>query len=82
MSAELTFRPATELAALLASRKISSVELTQAFLARAQAVDGRVRAFNSHDEADALAQARASDARRAAGQVRGPLDGFRSASRT
>ena len=76
MSSELTFRPATELAALLASRKISSVELTQAFLARAQAVDGRVRAFNSHDEADALAQARASDARRAAGQVRGPLDGI------
>ena len=35
-----------------------------------------MRAFNSRDEADALAQAAASDARRAAGGVLGPLDGI------
>jgi len=35
-----------------------------------------VHAFNSRDEADALAQAAASDARRATGQARGPLDGI------
>jgi len=55
---------------------LSSVELTLAVVARTKAVDGRVRAFNSYDEADALAQAAASDARRAAGQARGPLDGI------
>jgi aspartyl-tRNA(Asn)/glutamyl-tRNA(Gln) amidotransferase subunit A len=45
-------------------------------LARTKAVDAKVQAFNSFDEADALAQARASDARRAAGQASGPLDGI------
>jgi len=76
MSSELTFKTVTELAALLAARKASSVELTTAFIARAQAVEDRLHAFNSFDEADALAQARAADARRAAGQARGPLDGI------
>ncbi|HSY54459.1 MAG TPA: Asp-tRNA(Asn)/Glu-tRNA(Gln) amidotransferase subunit GatA, partial [Opitutaceae bacterium] len=75
MSSELFFQPVTELAAQLATKKISSVELMQAVLARTKAVDSKVQAFNSFDEADALAQARASDARRAAGQARGPLDG-------
>ena len=73
---ELIFKPAAELAALLAAKQLSSVELTQALIARTRAVDDRVRAFNSFDEADALAQARASDARRAAGQARGALDGL------
>lgn len=76
MAAEIIFQSATRLAALLAARKISSVELLQACLVRTQAVDGRVRAFNSYDEPGALALAQASDARRAAGQARGPLDGI------
>jgi aspartyl-tRNA(Asn)/glutamyl-tRNA(Gln) amidotransferase subunit A len=76
MSDEHIFKPATELAAALEAKKISAVELTQAVVARTKAVDARVRAFNSYDEADALAQAAASDARRAAGQARGPLDGI------
>ncbi|HTQ32249.1 MAG TPA: Asp-tRNA(Asn)/Glu-tRNA(Gln) amidotransferase subunit GatA [Opitutaceae bacterium] len=73
---ELFFQPAAELAAQLAAKKISSVELMQAVLARTRAVEPVVQAFNSYDEADVLAQARASDARRAAGQARGPLDGL------
>jgi len=76
MSDPLHFKSAAELAALLEAKQVSAVELTQAVIARAQAVDGRVQAFNSFDEADALAQAGASDARRAAGQARGPLDGI------
>ena len=76
MSSELFFQPVTDLAAQLAAKKISSVELMQAVLARTKAVDGKVQAFNSFDEADALAQARSSDDRRAAGQARGPLDGI------
>jgi aspartyl-tRNA(Asn)/glutamyl-tRNA(Gln) amidotransferase subunit A len=76
MSSELFFQPATELAALLATKQASSVEVVSAFIARTRAVDDRVKAFNSFDETDALAQARASDARRAAGQARGALDGI------
>jgi aspartyl-tRNA(Asn)/glutamyl-tRNA(Gln) amidotransferase subunit A len=76
MAAELFFQSIAELAALLEAKRLSSVELTTAVIARKSAVDGRVKAFNSADEAGALAQAAASDARRAAGQARGPLDGI------
>ena len=76
MSADLIFQSATELAARLGAKRVSAVEVISAFLARARAVDGRVQAFNSFDESDALTQARAADARRAAGQARGPLDGI------
>lgn len=76
MSAPLHFQPVAELAARLARRELSAVELLSAFLARVRAVEPRVRAFNSRDDADALAQAAASDARRAAGQSRGALDGI------
>ena len=76
MAADLYHLPAADLAALLDAKKISSVELVQTFVARKQSVDGRVKAFNSLDESGALALAAAADARRAAGQARGPLDGL------
>ena len=76
MSAPLHFQTIAELSAQLAGGQLSSVELTQAVIARTKALEPRVHAFNSFDEADALAQAAASDARRAAGQSRGPLDGI------
>ncbi|AOS46328.1 Glutamyl-tRNA(Gln) amidotransferase subunit A [Lacunisphaera limnophila] len=76
MARDLAYLSATDLTGLLGSGQLSSVELVQSCLARVQAVDGRVRAFNSRDEAGALAAARASDERRAAGQARGPLDGI------
>jgi aspartyl-tRNA(Asn)/glutamyl-tRNA(Gln) amidotransferase subunit A len=76
MSSELYFQSVAELASQLEAKKLSSVELTQAVIARTKAVEPRVKAFNSFDEADALAQATASDARRAAGQSRGALDGI------
>ena len=76
MSSDLIFKSAAELAALLEAKQVSSVELIRAFSSRTKAVDGRVRAFNSFDEAGALDQARISDARRAAGQARGALDGM------
>lgn len=67
-----------ELSAALASGETTSVALTQAYLARIEAIDRAgprlqsVIAINP----DALAQAEASDARRAAGQALGPLDGL------
>ncbi|MBL9211068.1 MAG: Asp-tRNA(Asn)/Glu-tRNA(Gln) amidotransferase subunit GatA [Opitutaceae bacterium] len=76
MSAELHFHSIAEAAAQLEAKTLSAVELTQAVIARTKAVEPRVRAFLSTDEATALAQAAASDARRAAGHARGPLDGI------
>ena len=76
MAATSLHLPAAQLAELLRTGKLSAVELLQAHLARIQAVEPRVKAFNSYDAADALAQAKASDERRAAGQARGPLDGI------
>ena len=73
---DLHFKTITELSAALAGGETSSVALIQAVIERAAAVDERVKAFLSRDPADALAQAQASDARRAAGQHRGPLDGI------
>ena len=75
MSEELNYSTISELSGRLDRREISSVELMQAVIARTREVDGRVRAFNSFDEPDALAQARASDERRAAGKA-GPLEGI------
>jgi aspartyl-tRNA(Asn)/glutamyl-tRNA(Gln) amidotransferase subunit A len=76
MADDLIYESASQLAALLATGKISSVELVQACVARTKAVDGRVKAFNSLDASGALSLAQAADARRAAGQARGPLDGI------
>ncbi len=76
MSGEIYFKSVAELATLLEARKLSSLELTRATIARTKAVEARVKAFNSFDEADALAQAAASDERRAAGKARGPLEGI------
>ncbi len=76
MPAELFFQPVARLAEALDAKTLSSVELTKAVIARTKVVEPRVHAFNSFDEGDALAQAAASDARRTAGQARGPLDGI------
>ncbi|MBC2601878.1 Asp-tRNA(Asn)/Glu-tRNA(Gln) amidotransferase subunit GatA [Puniceicoccus vermicola] len=75
-ASELNAKTAVELAKLLADGEISSVDLTTACLNRIEAVDGSVKAFLSVDREDALAQARASDERRAQGKSLGPLDGI------
>lgn len=65
-----------EAAAALSSGRISSAELTDAVIARAEAVEPQLHALLSADPAAARAQAQASDARRAAGKSLGPLDGI------
>ena len=57
MSVPLHFQTLAELAERLAKREISSLELTRAVIARTEAVETSVRAFNSRDAADALALA-------------------------
>jgi len=56
---------------MMGAGEVSSVELMASVVARTKAVEGRVHAFNSFDEADALAQARASDQRRAQAKASG-----------
>src|SRR6185312_1286052 len=68
-------KTAAELAALIASGETSAVEVARAHLDRINAVDGSVKAFLHVDEDNVLAQARAVDAKRAAGERLGPLAG-------
>ena len=72
---DLTRRPASELAGLLASGDVSSVEVTQAHLDRIAAVDGSVNAFLHVSGQSALATARQVDERRAAGDTLHELAG-------
>jgi aspartyl-tRNA(Asn)/glutamyl-tRNA(Gln) amidotransferase subunit A len=62
--------------ALLASRKISSVELTRALLERIRRVDPQVRSYLTVTEDLALEQARRADERLAAGVNLTPLTGI------
>jgi aspartyl-tRNA(Asn)/glutamyl-tRNA(Gln) amidotransferase subunit A len=68
-------KTAAELAALIASGEVSAAEVAQDHLDRINAVDGSVKAFLHVDEDNVLAQARAVDAKRAAGERLGPLAG-------
>jgi aspartyl-tRNA(Asn)/glutamyl-tRNA(Gln) amidotransferase subunit A len=70
-----TRRTAAELAGALAAGETTSVEVTQAHLDRIAAIDGPVHAFLHVDTDGTLAQARAADERRAAGDPASPLDG-------
>lgn len=70
----------SELGAALANGDATAVELVEAYLARIDAYDGpqTATALNAIvvRNPDALAEARASDERRARGESRGPLDGI------
>jgi aspartyl-tRNA(Asn)/glutamyl-tRNA(Gln) amidotransferase subunit A len=68
-------KTATEMAALVASGEVSAVEVARAHLDRITAVDDQVHAFLHVDADNVLEQARAVDARRAAGEELGPLAG-------
>ena len=66
----------TEAAALIAARKLSPVELTQACIDRADRMEGAVHAFIVRTPERALAEAKAAEARVMAGASRGILDGI------
>jgi aspartyl-tRNA(Asn)/glutamyl-tRNA(Gln) amidotransferase subunit A len=68
-------KSASEMAAALAAKEISSVELTKAHLDRIGAVDKEVHAFLYVDTEGALAQAKAIDDSRAKGEQLAPLAG-------
>ena len=71
----MIFKNAADMAQALASKEVSSVELTQAHLDRIAVVDGDVKAFLHVDNTGALEQAAAVDADRASGKAMSPLAG-------
>src|SRR5262249_52505417 len=72
--ADLTQLSVTDAARLIRDKQVSSVELTQAYLARADA-NQHLSAFITLDKAGALAAARRADSDLAAGKPAGPLQG-------
>lgn len=69
------FASATDMLAALASREISSAELTELHIARIEALDGAINAIPVRTFDRARAQAKAADARLAAGET-APLLGL------
>ena len=60
----------------LSAKQFSSVELTRACIARAEAVNPTLNCFLGIEADDALAAARRADEARARGEPRGPLHGI------
>ncbi|MFH8570846.1 Asp-tRNA(Asn)/Glu-tRNA(Gln) amidotransferase subunit GatA [Streptomyces sp. NPDC017993] len=73
--ADLIKLTAAEIADKIASGAVTAVEVTEAHLARIEAVDEKVNAFLHIDREGALAQARAVDEKKARGEKLGPLAG-------
>jgi aspartyl-tRNA(Asn)/glutamyl-tRNA(Gln) amidotransferase subunit A len=68
-------RSVGDLAALVQAGEVAAVEVTEAALARIAARDGALGAFLTLQADEALAAARAIDAKRARGEALGPLAG-------
>ena len=73
---EVAFWPVTELAGLLQTRQVSSVELTELYLDRIRRFDPVLRAVITVTEERAREQAQAMDDEITAGHYRGPLHGI------
>ena len=73
---DIFYKDITELGSMLSAKEISAEELAKVFIERTKAIDSKIGAFTSFDEADTLAAARQSDARRAKGETLGALDGI------
>ena len=70
------FHTIAEASALIAAKKLSPVELTQACLDRVEKLNGTLNAFLMVTAGRALAEARAAEARAMAGTLKGKLDGI------
>jgi len=76
LHADLCFRPVTELSDLIRHRKLSPVELTQAYLDRIRRYAGEMNAFVTVTDDIAMEQAREAEREIARGRRRGPLHGI------
>src|SRR4051812_5738047 len=73
---ELAFLPVTELSELVRRKRVTSVQLTEMYLARLRKYDPVLRCVITLTDDRALRQARAADAEIARGKYRGPLHGI------
>jgi aspartyl-tRNA(Asn)/glutamyl-tRNA(Gln) amidotransferase subunit A len=73
---ELCYLGIAELHRAFQTRRLSPVEVTEAYLGRIEALDPILRAYTTLDGDKALSAARASEARLARGAALGPLDGI------
>ena len=73
---DLAFTPLTELAKLVRSRQVSSVELTKIYLERLRRYDPLLECVITYTEKTALEQAERADREIDAGRYRGPLHGI------
>ncbi len=73
---DLAFATVLELASLLWNHKITSLALTQMYIARLKRYDAKLHFVITLTEERALAQAKAADEEMAAGLYRGPLHGI------
>lgn len=72
---DLALAELTEVAELIRSRQVTSVELTEAMLDRIDKLDPKLQSFAYVSKESALASASAADAEISAGRYRGPLHG-------
>ena len=72
----LAFLTVRELAELVRTRKVTSVELTKMYLARLRKYDSTLHFVITYTEDRAMKQAAVADAEIAAGKYRGPLHGI------
>src|SRR5262245_36904028 len=73
---DVAFLSVTQLAALIRTRQISSVELTKLYIGRLRKYDPVLKCVVTFTEDLALAQAKKADNEIAAGRYRGPLHGI------
>ncbi len=72
----MAYKPITELAHLLRTRQVSSVELTRMYLDRVERFDGELRSYVTVTAELALEQAAKADEALARGEAVGPLAGI------
>lgn len=72
---DIAFAPLTSLSRWIERRQLTSLRLTEIYLARIAKHDSRLRCIITLNAEQARAQARAADAEIAAGRYRGPLHG-------
>ncbi|HSK43306.1 MAG TPA: amidase, partial [Candidatus Binatia bacterium] len=73
---DVAFWPVTSLSELLRTRQVTSVELTEMYLARARRHNPKLKCFVTVTDDLALREARQADQEIAAGKYRGPLHGI------